>query len=155
MLNLKSNKIKYKIKTAAVNEIFSHLKECNENFTPPLDDRVNIEEYAKKIFDKSVTFEAWQDQLLVGFIAAYFNDNFSGSAFITNVSIVRNFMRLGIASRLLNLCIGYASQNNFKKLKLEVNRHNNSAIRLYDRLGFVSYKTNEDTLLMKLEIAKQ
>lgn len=151
---MKSNEIKYKIKTATEDEIFSHLKDCDRNFIPTLSERVNIEEYARKIFEKAVTFEAWKDRLLVGFIAAYFNHKFDDSGFITYVGVANDFMGLGIASRLMDLCIEHTRQNNFRELKLEVNIHSDKAICLYDRFGFTNYKTDGDVLLMRLEISK-
>lgn len=151
---MKPDEIIYKTKTASENEIISHLKDCDGNFIPALSERVNIEEYAHKIFVKSVTFEAWKDKLLVGFIATYFNHKFDDSGFITYVGVANDFMGLGIASRLMELCIEHARLNDFTELKLEVNRHSDKAIRLYERFGFVNYKTDKDVLSMRLEISK-
>jgi ribosomal protein S18 acetylase RimI-like enzyme len=149
---MKTTNIRYKIKTATENEIFSHLTECSDTFVPPLAEGVNINEYAKKIFEKSVTFEAWADKLLVGFIAAYFNDNVDGSAFITNVSVLKKFIGLGIASKLLDMCIEHARKNNFREIMLEVHKRNNAAICLYNKFSFKNYETEDDILLLKRKI---
>ncbi len=109
------SEIKYKIKTATETDIRLHLEACNNNFTPLLSDRININKYSKQLFDKSITFEAWENKVLTGLIAAYFNQT-SQSAFITNVSVLKNFMGLGIASELLRKCIEYASQNNIYEI---------------------------------------
>lgn len=149
---MNSSNVIYKTKTATQEEIYSHLSDCNYNFIPPLDERVNIQEYSKKIVEKSVTFEAWANTILVGFVAAYFNDIENHSGYITNVSITKSYMGLGIASKLLNLCIGYAREKNFNELKLEVNKDNAPAINFYKRLNFSAIESKSDNILMKFKI---
>jgi len=147
-----ANNISYKIKTATEYEIFLHLTECSDTFIPPLAERVDINEYAKKIYEKSVTFEAWNENLFVGFIAAYFNENASGSTFITNVSVLRKFAGLGIASKLLDMCIEHARNNGFLELALQVHKNNNPAIRFYNKFGFKNHETKDDIFFMKRRI---
>jgi ribosomal protein S18 acetylase RimI-like enzyme len=152
--NMDTNQTKYKIKTATEKDILAHLMERNNSFSPPLAERIDLKEYSRKIFEKSITFEAWRDYLLVGLIAAYFDENFGHSAFITNVSVLQGFTGLGIASELLNKCIGYARKKNFREIKLEVNKDNDHAINLYKRFDFISDGTRDDFLKMKIEIIK-
>ena len=129
-----------------------HLTECSNAFIPPLSERVNIDEYAKKIYEKSVTFEAWDGKLFIGFIAAYFSENRDVSAFITNVSVLRRFSGLGIASKLLDMCIEHARNNNFPELALEVHKHNNPAISFYNKFDFKNYGAKGNMLLMKMQL---
>ena len=105
----------YTIKTATEEQIFSHLHGCNDSFITPLNERVELHEYSKKIFDKSMTFEAWENKFLVGLVSAYFNDNENSFGYITNVSTTKKFTGKGIASILLKNCIEYAKQHNFAK----------------------------------------
>lgn len=146
---MKANKIRYKTNKATEHELFLHLTECGDTFIPPLAKRVNIKEYAQKIHEKSVTFEAWDGVFLIGFIAAYFNDTTNSSAYITNVSVARNFAGAGIASKLLNMCIEYARNNNFTELTLEVYKNNNPAVRLYNKFGFKNIEIKDDAIIMK------
>lgn len=151
---METNEIEYKIKTAVENDIFAHLQECTDNFSPPLNKRVNIKEYSQKIFDKSMTFEAWKNQILVGLIAAYLNESSGRSVYITNVSVMKDFMGLGIASTLLSECIEYARKKNRKEIKLEVGKENIQAISLYRKFGFMNDDVKNDFLKMKMEIIK-
>jgi GNAT superfamily N-acetyltransferase len=148
------SKVKYTTKNATEEEICSHLKECSDNFSPPLDERVNIEEYSKKLFGNSVTFEAWVDNILIGLAAAYFDDLGNQSGYITNISVTRDYKELGIASELMNLCISYAKQYKVKEIKLEVCRDNSPAIHLYKKFGFMDYKNKDNFILMKLGVSK-
>jgi ribosomal protein S18 acetylase RimI-like enzyme len=144
----------YKIKTATVKEILAHLKECNNNFSPPLAERVNVDAYSRKLYEKSVTFEAWEGRCLAGLLAAYFNDSTDCSVFITNVSVLKDFMGLGIASELLRECIEYAIKENFREIKLEVNKENSYAIGLYRKFDFIIDGISDSFLKMKMELIK-
>ena len=71
---MKNTHIQYKTKTASVDHILAHLNSCNLNFTLPLSEKVDLVGYAHKIYENSVTFEAWFNETLVGLVAAYFNN---------------------------------------------------------------------------------
>lgn len=144
--------LKYKIKNATEEEIYEYLKECNGNFNPMLSKGIDIRGYAKKIFKKSVTFEAWTGNTLIGLVAAYFNDMENLKGYITSVSLEKKYMGTGIASRLMNKCISYAKEHKFKEIKLRVQKDNASAIRLYKKFYFTDFENRGNFVLMKLTI---
>ena len=144
--------IEYKIKSASESEIFTHLQKCNNDFIPPLDKKVNIRDYSKKIAEKAITFEAWNEKILVGLIAAYFNDAENIMGFITNVSTLKEYHGKGIASELLKMCMDYSKNNNFKEIFLEVSDKNSGAIHLYNKNGFKNIETKNGMLVMKFSI---
>jgi ribosomal protein S18 acetylase RimI-like enzyme len=147
---LSNNIILYKTNTAVTTDIILHLKTCNNEFIPKLDTRVNLEEYSQKINQNAVTFEAWNKLELIGLIAAYFNQEKCG--FISNVSVVKNHSGIGIASKLLLMCIEYAKSNKFNTLRLEVNKENNPAIYFYRKYNFIEIEKTIDSLIMHLKL---
>ena len=54
----------YREKTASKEDIHGHLRACNHEHQPPLERKVDLLEYAGKIFANAETFEAWS-RLLV------------------------------------------------------------------------------------------
>ena len=142
----------YKTKTAKEQEIYLHLQECNDNFIPPLNGKVNLKDYAKKLFEKSVTFEAWADGSLKGLIASYFNSTENNIGYITNVSVTRDYQGKGIASALMNSCVKYAQEYKFNEIILEVHKDNKDAILLYKKHGFIQFENKEELLVMKLKL---
>lgn len=148
---MNDTKIIYGIKIASAEEIFLHLKGCSSSFIPNLGETVDIQEYTNKIFLKSITFEAWVGEKLIGLVACYFNDNETHSAYITNVSITTDYMGLGLASLLVKMCIIHAKVNNFSNINLEVNKMNAQALHLYKKIGFKTFKNKGNSILMKLE----
>ena len=145
-----STGVNYTVKTASEHDISSHLSICNYSFRPPLSQRVDLNEYSKKIFDKAVTFEAWHGKDLIGLLAAYFNDSVSNSGFITSISVTNDYMGKGIATTLMNSCLSYARQCGIKNITLEVINTNLQAISLYKKFGFEETEIRGNTVLMNL-----
>ena len=141
--------VDYKIKTASREGIVEHLNRCANSFIPPLHTYVDIQKYAEKINKNAITFEAWDKNTLVGLIAAYFNDENTKIGFITNVSMVKEYQGLGIASKLLLLTIEYGKEHNFRIIRLEVNKINQKALTLYKRNGFVEKQQNVNSVMME------
>lgn len=133
--------------------MLSHFEKCDENFINRLQQRVTLQDYAKKIFDNAVTFEAWDQKNLVALIAAYFNDPAHRYGYITDVSVVKQYEGKGLASQLIEHCIDYARKNNFEEINLEVSDDNPGAIKLYAKFNFMVYENKEHNLLMKLKLS--
>jgi ribosomal protein S18 acetylase RimI-like enzyme len=150
MLYMNIPEIQYKTGTATEEEIHAHLMECNDNFHPRLSERVAIDSYSKKLFNKSTTFEAWLDHTLIGLLAIYLNDRINRAGFISSVSLRNDYTGTGIASALMDNCIKYARQQDFKEINLEVHKDNDKAIHLYEKLGFNIIERKDEFLFMKL-----
>ncbi len=141
--------ITFKTNTASEHDILSHLSECNNSFIPPLNNKVDLTSYAKKIAEKAITFEAWNEHSLMGLLAAYFNDSAKRTGYITNISIVPTLTGKGIGSVLLQNCINYGAKENYCEIKLEVNKLNIKAISLYKKYNFVQIDERDDHIIMR------
>jgi ribosomal protein S18 acetylase RimI-like enzyme len=141
-----------KRKNASVQDITEHLELCDNSFIPALSHRTNISEYSLKLFNFSITFEAWHENILVGLIAVYFNDDSETTAFISSVSTLESFSGKGIAKSLLTDCIQFAKEKKFKQILLEVDKENVKAISLYKTFGFVDFQDKDNNFLLKLTI---
>jgi ribosomal protein S18 acetylase RimI-like enzyme len=137
---------------ATEEEIASHLVLCDARFIPPLSSRVEIKEYAHKIYAKAMRFEAWAEGSLIGLVAIYCDNYHQRVAYITNVSVLETPPGTRIASQLLERGISYLKESDFGQVELEVDRENQRAIRLYDRHGFITRKAEGRALMMKLDL---
>jgi ribosomal protein S18 acetylase RimI-like enzyme len=149
-----SRTIEFGLNRADEAEIARHLRSCDTDFVPPLSGRVEVDAYAHKIVSKADRFEAWADGELVGLIAAYCNDVEHSIAFITSVSVRREWQGRGLASQLLQRCIGHVATSGFKRVELEVDRANSSAIKLYEGTGFKVDKVTDSSMMMFLNTGK-
>ncbi|MDD4748054.1 MAG: GNAT family N-acetyltransferase [Salinivirgaceae bacterium] len=141
--------IKHTNSKATTDEILNHLISCDDLFQPSLSSNVNLEIYAKKIADKSITFEAWDGSTLVGLVACYLNDIKKKLGYITNVSVVKAYQGCRIGEELLKKLIVFANNQGFEKLALEVERENGKAIKLYQNLNFKVVELKETKLYLE------
>lgn len=147
--------IEFREGTATMRDIQSHLEECDVNFSPRLSLKINIEEYSRKISVRAMTFEAWAGTALVGLVAAYLNDRVDRIGFITNMSVAKDFMGRGIATELLDHCLGRSLQEGMKVVRLEVNAESHEAIGLYRSSGFSEIERRGDTVFMEIAIVEE
>lgn len=139
--------------TQSAQQIRTHLIKVNESFFPPLDTYINIEEYAQKLFDKAINFEAIEKGVLIGLVAGYHNRE-ENIFFISNVSVDPDFQGKGIAKNLFGSLHTYCHKNNIYQLKLQVFKQNLPAINLYQNLGF-EVETNEDERLTLIKFLNE
>lgn len=144
--------INYKISSANPNQIYSLLLNCDENFIPKLSNKTNIGEYANKIYNNAINFEAWNEDRLIGIISMYINQEKTLFGYITNVSILSEYANKGLASHLLAQCIEYSMDKNLFCIKLEVNESNIPALRLYEKFKFEIYEKNNSSKFMYLKL---
>lgn len=146
---MKDSQFVYKVDTASFKDVENHLKACNDNFTPPLDEKVDITEYSKKIAEKAITFESWHAERLIGLVACYFNEP-EKKGFITNVSVLHEYGGKGIASILMKNSLMYAKENDFETVELEVNETSQNAISLYKKFDFCEIGCRSENIIMRL-----
>ena len=113
-----------------------------------IDDLDSIQNILFIEFDNFWTFSAFKQELNSEnshFVVAKNNNEIVGfaglkvivdEADIMNIVVKKTFRHNGIGSILLENLISYAMDNNLKTITLEVNEHNLSAIRLYDKFNF-------------------
>ena len=134
---------------STVEQIEGHLAECNTLFEPALSSHVTIPEYARKIATRATRFEAWQDGILVGLVACYYNDFATGKGFITSVSVVKKLQGAGIARRLVADAVNFGISARFKTIALEVQARNSRAVALYSANGFKALASKDGKVTME------
>ena len=147
--------IQFREGTATKEEIRGHLEQCDADFRPNLSSKVNIEQYATKIRSRAQTFEAWLRNDLIGLVAIYLNDRTTRTAFVTSVSVSRQFTGRGIAAALLGRALERARQTGMVAVRLEVGTTSVDAIRLYTNLGFAEIACTAESVSMELEIRER
>ena len=145
-----SEAVEYQSNKASEAEIAEHLSRCDADFVPTLSSRVEIKNYAKKIINKATRFEAWSGDTLLGLVAAYYNDQEKRIAYLTSISVLKEWMGKGIAACLMRRCIEHAKASGMWQISLEVEEGNAPAIRLYKKSGFVTGKVNKPFVSMNL-----
>ena len=144
--------LEYRLNQASPAELAQHLSRCDGHFVPRLSAGVNIGDYAKKIAKQATRFEAWADGSLVGLVAAYCNDQETRVAYLTNMSVSREWMGKGVAACLLSQCCKHAAASGMRQIRLEVAEENTPATKLYEKCGFVADGANGPFVGMTLDL---
>ena len=137
---------------SGVHDISRHLNDCSEHFVPPLKQRVNLNEYSRKLFEFAERFECWRGDLLAGLVAVYCNDKPSGVAHVSSVSVLNEYSRLGIASRLLGAAVDHVHHAGFSAMSLRVHTANMRAKSLYEGLGFEYYDIEDEQSTIEMRL---
>lgn len=156
----------YKFNQASLVQIKNHLWRTSKDYTPPLDTYVDVDVYAKKLYESAFRLEFFDQEELIGLLAYYYNPE-NKSLFITNISIERKYRGEGF--ELILGLVTYAKISNLhvtsnifsqirdravelihqkendssiiiQSLHTEVREDNQSLIQLYKTIGFEEIK---------------
>lgn len=130
------HQILYKSNSSTADDIQKHLSAVDTDFAIKLSDRVDIHEYAHKLSIKSERIEAWKEDSLVGLLA-YYNNQTTNSAYISNISVTKEFRSSGIASCLLEKLKEYIANHGITKITLEADK---SLLDFYKKNDFTMGK---------------
>lgn len=144
--------IEYFTNRATDLEITGHLFACDPEFVRALKDRVDIEDYGKKIYNNAIRFEAWAGDVLVGIVAVYCNDQTKRMAYITSVTVLEEWQGRSVAAQLMSRCIEHSKALGMRSIGLEVASGNEPAIGLYKKYGFVVTDTSVSSITMMLTL---
>ena len=144
--------MEYRTASASTKAILAHLKAADRDFSVPLSQRVNLEEYATQLGEKAVTFEAWDGSTLAGLIACYMNDPGGRRGFISHVAVLGSHQGQGIAGRLVDECLRSASEKGLRRVDLEVNENNRAALGLYEKRGFRAIDNPDNALTLSIDL---
>ena len=88
---------------------------------------------------------------ILGYVAMYANDIGTKTAYVTLIGVRTEYQNMHVGRSLLQQCSIIASICGMKKLRLEVSNKNWSAIRFYQRNGFVgeSIASDKSTYMVK------
>ncbi|MCK9208532.1 MAG: GNAT family N-acetyltransferase [Salinivirgaceae bacterium] len=142
----------YILNTATKDQLLECLVLCDKDFYPILSSRVNLTEYADKLFKRAINFECWHKDRLAGIVSIYCEANGNTNAFITNVCVLPDYIGKGIAKDLIKRSIEYAKEAGKSEVKLEVGVSNLKVINLYSKLGFYEVEVKGNQMVMMLNI---
>lgn len=131
-----------------------YLNNVDEDFPIPLSEKVNLNDFAKKIIDAGIGFYYLDGEKLAGVILFYANNKETLTSYVSVLSVDENYRKQGIAQKLLNECINYCKKLEFKHIELYTHKTNTGAIKLYEKNGFVKYDdtSRPDDWFLRLDI---
>ncbi len=115
-------------------QVLTFLRETDKEFKHPLSEKVNLEEYARKLSQYSSFSYCVEQDEMIGMISCYTNRPPEG--YISNVCVKSSHQGCGVFSKMLDELLKRSATLGIKRLKLEVNDDNENAIWVYEKWGF-------------------
>jgi ribosomal protein S18 acetylase RimI-like enzyme len=128
-------------KIISSNEIYLFFIETDNDFYPQLSYRLNIKEYAKKLYMNAnlIVSRDSSNNKIVGLTAFYANNYQNMNAFLSNINVKKSYSGKGIAKQMMDIMHKDLIKKGFKSITLEVYKNNSRAINIYKKQGFVIY----------------
>lgn len=128
------------------NRIVEILIKLNRQFVPSLEERIDIQVYAKKLQQNAVNLFASLEGQDIGHCAIYLNQK--DKAYISSFGVLEMSQRCGAGSQLMNKALEEVRKRNIHEVELQVHRDNEKAIQFYQKQNFRVVKQEEDWLVM-------
>ena len=141
----------YSNKDITEREVFDFLDNMKNEFPISLDCKTNLKNTANKLYNKGAIFLVKdENNKIIGLIGGYINDLISRRGYISVVVLKKEIRGKGIASSLVSKFLNEAKNHNMKEVWLYTYKNNNSAIKMYEKLGFKYVKEqNNDFIYIK------
>lgn len=135
-----------------IDELYEFIKRTDNQFSPSLSSRVNLQKYSEKLVMNSTIIYAKEKNKIIGLLAFYANDFKPDFAFITLICVLKEYEGNGIGTRLMNNCISLVKEKGFRLIKLEADTDTENIISFYTKNGFQIEKQNQRSCTMLKQI---
>lgn len=132
--------IEYKIAKNNVKSkkrILKFLTEIDGIFPVNLSDKVDLNEYVNKIFEKGIIIISEFNNEIVGVLTGYINDKKNKLAYISVLGIKKEYQRRNIGKKLLHIFEQEAKKQKMTNILLYTHKENVGAIKFYEREGYI------------------
>ncbi len=142
------------IEQLQLDELKAFLREQAEDAFPDLKDEQRLNMLAEKWATNAEFCTCRNDEgSLVGMIAFYANGKGADFAYIPHVYVSHNYRGKGVFKQMLLMVENTVRTRGFKEVRLEVHNDNKTAIRSYERTGFVRLgEAGKDSVFLKKTI---
>jgi|SRR5665213_891595 len=137
---------------AIIDNLNSFLEEVDDDFSPRLSSRIQLDAFASKIWQRATILTIYEKSRLSAFAAIYCDDKKRKLAYLTMIAVSKHCRGRGIARTLMRSSILYLRELRFSTLRLEVYKNNVKAIRIYQNLDFVVVRETSNSLIMDLAL---
>lgn len=117
-------------------KFFDFIKKINYDFPIPVSEKVDLNEYCEKLWEKAELVAEVQDEEIRGLVAGYMNDLENGSAYISLVGVSRDFRNQGLGKKLVHQFVLICREKQIRSVNLYTHKTNQAAIKMYEGLGF-------------------
>ena len=146
----------YKIREAVLADK-SRIKELYLEMLKSVYHCENVQGYQEKDLDrffmgKKDRIYVAQDSEVVGFLSVEVHHEQNHYIYLDDFSVTEKYRNMGIGTKLIDAAESYARKNGIPAVLLHVEKTNESAMGLYEKLGYTIYRNDGHRFLMKKDI---
>lgn len=138
----------------SLQNVVKFLEEVDCDFPISLSSKVNIYEYAQKLFENATIKFHIKNNCILGFIAGYTENLENNIAYVTILAVSKKVRGKGIGSKLVKEFIEECNMKNIRAVHLYTHKTNNNAIKMYEKLGFEEYRISNESRKEDLHLIK-
>ena len=150
---MEKENIDFYFKSLSPEEIANYLKLNDNDYFQKLSNRIDIDDYAKKLHQKSLHFTLYEKDKLVGFSPCYFDNKIKNTGYVSSLTIRDGYRGFGLGGRLLMHIKAYAKKSSFIDIKVSVHCDNKISINFYKKNTFEIFEQNDETNICTLRYA--
>jgi ribosomal protein S18 acetylase RimI-like enzyme len=138
--------MKGKIKKVSVgkkSEISNFISEYDEEFTPSLSNRVNIQKYTSKLLKRGKNYVYEIEGNIKGLISFYANNYDKKEAYLSIILVAKKYRKSRVADRMMQKMNEYCKKENFQSIKLEMSSEKKGLKKWYESKGYKVEKEYE------------
>lgn len=117
--------------------IVSLVSRYDEDFEPPLSERIDLNSYVHKLLDRGYCYVYKHKEKIRGVVAYYANDTDSLSAYLSLILVDEEYRGSEIASKMLNIMEKHCRDIGFNKINLEMASNKNDLMKWYMRQSYM------------------
>ncbi len=129
----------------AFNQLYEFIKEIDNELPTPLSGRVNLKEYAEKLYSKAHLCYIKDKDRIVALVAGYIKNTPDNIAYVTLVGTLPEFRGVGYAEKLMRQFISDSLNQKLSGVHLHTDKSNIAAESLYHKLGFKEYVVDQES----------
>jgi len=125
------------IQVKEYNQLYYLIKKFNNAFTTPLSKRTNnLSSYSRKLHKNAMVYVVKKKRRILGFTAFYINDFNTYTAYGAIIAVIPKAQNQNIGQLLVEILINESKKRGMKRIKIEVEKHNEKAVYIYKKHGY-------------------
>lgn len=125
-------------------QIYEFLQEADKLFPVPISKKHNLDAFAKKLCEKATLCAISADSSIAALVAGYTDNVSDGLGYISIVATLPRAQGKGYGGSLIREFLEIARKKGLHAVHLYTVRDNVTAMRMYRKLGFVDYITENE-----------
>jgi ribosomal protein S18 acetylase RimI-like enzyme len=126
-------------------KVLEFLRDIDTDFPVSLSDKVELSEYAYKLWRRATLCTEVREGEIVGMVAGYTENLDENLAYIALVGVRSAFRHQGIAQKLVECFVRTCDEKKVKGVHLYTDARNVAAIQMYKKLGFELFNIDNES----------